>query len=200
MQWEEWHLHRGSLVRWGLYNMKKKYITEGLDFHAMEGQVIPLVTVDEYAAKMGKDSDIVTLSFIVKSETAGNDLVDWFERGYDWVLDASLSEGEIEPNRWLVFVEMNRRSTVPDRIIELIKDLKTLTNLKVSEWTIQVEDEDYEPEEQIIRQVIVCNPNEYKMEKEDELNEMREAAGLAIKPLYDTKDKELKDFIAKAGL
>ena len=156
--------------------MEKKYITEGLDFHAMEGQVIPLVTVDEYAAKMGKDSDIVTLSFIVKSETAGNDLVDWFERGYDWVLDASLSEGEIEPNRWLVFVEMNRLST------------------------IQVEDEDYEPEEQIIRQVIICNPNEYKMEKEDELNEMREAAGLAIKPLYDTKDKELKDFIAKAGL
>jgi hypothetical protein len=84
--------------------------------------------------------------------------------------------------------------------MELIKDLKTLTNLKVSEWTIQVEDEDYEPEEQIIRQVIICNPNEYKMEKEDELNEMREAAGLAIKPLYDTKDKELKDFIAKAGL
>jgi hypothetical protein len=97
--------------------MEKIFLTEGLDFHAMEGQVIPLVTVDEYAAKMGKDSDIVTLSFIVKSEAAGNDLVDWFERGYDWVLDASLSEGEVEPNRWLVFVEMNRRSTVPNIII-----------------------------------------------------------------------------------
>ena len=80
------------------------------------------------------------------------------------------------------------------------QEFEEFTNLKVSEWTIQVEDEDYEPEEQIIRQVIICNPNEYKMEKEDELNEMREAAGLAIKPLYDTKDKELKDFIAKAGL
>jgi hypothetical protein len=29
---------------------------------------------------------------------------------------------------------------------------------------------------------------------------MREVAGLTTKPLYDTKDKELKDFIAKAGL
>jgi hypothetical protein len=137
-QWVEWHRHQVSPEKWGLYNMEKKHITEGLDFHSMEGQVIPLVTVDEYAAKMGKDSDIVTLSFIVKSEAAGNDLVDWFERGYDWVLDASISEGEIEPNRWIVFVEMNRRSTVPNRIIELIKDLKTLTNLKLSKLTMKI--------------------------------------------------------------
>jgi hypothetical protein len=180
---------------------KKIFITEGLDFHDMEGQVIPLVTVDEYAAKMGSDKDVVTLSFIVKSEAAGNDLVDWFERGYDWVLDASISEGEVEPNRWLVFVELNRRSTVPARIIELVKDLKTLTNLKLSEWTVQVEDEDYDPEEQILRQVIICNPNEYKMEeeKEGELNEMREVAGLPTKTIYE-KDSELKDFLSKAGL
>lgn len=180
---------------------KKIFITEGLDFHDMEGQVLPLVTVDEYAAKMGSDSDIVTLSFIVKSESAGNDLVDWFERGYDWVLDASLSDGEIEPNRWLVFVEISRRSTVPKRIIELIKDLKTLTNLKVSEWAVQVEDEEYDPEEQILHQVIICNPNEYKMEKEkeDELNEMRSVAGLSTKTIFE-KDAEIRDFISKAGL
>ena len=180
---------------------QKQFIYEGLDFHDMEGQLEPLVTVDEYAAKMGKDSDIVTLSFIVKSEAAGHDLVDWFERGYDYVLDASVSEGEVSSGKWLVFVEMNRRSTVPNRIIELIKDLKTLTDLKVSEWTVQVDDEDYEPEEQILRQVIICNPNEYKIEKEkeEELNEMREAAGLKTKPIYE-KDTELKDFISKAGL
>lgn len=181
--------------------MEKRIIFEGLDFHDMENQILPLVTVDEYAAKMGEDRDIVTLSFIVKSEAAGNDLVDWFERGYDWVLDASLSEGEVEPNRWLVFVEITRRSTVPSRIVELIKDLKTLTNLKVTEWDVQVDDETYEPDEQILRQVIICNPNEYKIEKEkeDELNEMREVAGLETKPIYE-KDKELKDFISKAGL
>lgn len=180
----------------------KQNIYEGLEFHDMEGQVQPLVTVDEYAAKMGEDKDIVTLSFIVKSEAAGNDLVDWFERGYDWVLDASVSEGEVEVGKWLVFVEINRRSTVPSRIIELIKDLKTLTALKLSEWTIQVDDEDYEPEEHILKQVIICNPNEYKIdqEKEEELNEMREQAGLKTKPIYNSKDAELKDFLSKAGL
>lgn len=179
----------------------KTLITEGLDFQDMEGQIIPTLTVDEYAAKMGSDSDIVTLAFIVKSELAGSDLVDWFERGYDWVLDAQVSDGEIESNRWLVFVELNRRSTVPSRIIELLKDLKTLTNLKITEWTVVVDDEDYEPEEQILKQVIICNPNEYKMKKEEEkeLNEMRIQAGLEHKKLY-TVDSQIKDFISKAGL
>lgn len=178
-----------------------KQLYEGLDYHDMEGQVEPLVTVDEYAAKMGKDSDIVTLAFVVRSKEAGNDLVDWFEKGYDYILDASLSTGEVESGKWLLFVEINRRSTVPERIVEIISDLKTLTNLKLSDWTIKIDDEDYEPEEQILKQVIICNPNEYKIEqeKEEELNEMRNIAGLTNKTIYQ-KDAELKDFISKAGL
>jgi hypothetical protein len=150
---------------------------------------------------MGKDKDIVTLAFVVKSKDAGNDLEEWFEKGYDYVLDASLSDGEVVSGKWLVFVELSRRSTVPERIVELINDLKTLTNLKLSEWSVQVDDEDYEPEEQILKQVIICNPNEYKIEQEqeDELNEMRSIAGLEVKKLFE-KDRELKDFISKAGL
>lgn len=182
---------------------KKILITEGLDFHDMVGQIEPIVTVDEYSAKMGKDSDIVTLSFTVGSEVAGNDLVDWFERGYEWVLDASLSEGEVEVGKYLVFVEMNRRSTVPNRIVELLKDLKTLTNMKLSEWIVEVDGDPHSPDESNLKKVIICNPNEYKLEKEraEELNEMRLRAGIDAKPIYSTeKDSEIKDFLSKAGL
>ena len=94
-------------------------LNEGLDYHDLAGQMLPQVTVDEYAAHMGKDSEIVTLAFTIKNKQAGDDLCDWFERGYDFVLDAQVSEGEISPGRYLVFVEMNRRSSVPSRIIEL---------------------------------------------------------------------------------
>lgn len=182
--------------------MKKNIITEGLDFHDMKGQIDPLVTVDEYAAKMGKDSDIVTLSFTVKSEQAGNDLVDWFERGYEWVLDASLSAGEISDGKYLVFVEMNRRSTVPARLIELLSDLKTLTDMKLSEWTVQIDDEDYQPDEKIMRDILILNPNEYREDEEDsenELNEMRVIAGLDTKQLYE-QDESIRALKAMAGL
>jgi len=30
----------------------------------------------------------------------------WFEKGYDFVVDADRSPGEIKPNRYLVYVEL----------------------------------------------------------------------------------------------
>jgi len=167
-----------------------RILTEGLDYEDMQGQVEPKVTVDEYAAKMGKDKDIVTVTFLVNSKLAGDDLVSWFERGYDFVLDASVSEGEIEPNKYLVFVEMNRRLAVPERIIELLEDLQTLTGLKLKDWTVEVDDETYDADIDILKQVIILNPNEYKIEEEqeEELNEMRTIANLSTKKIHSDNE------------
>jgi hypothetical protein len=180
----------------------KTILNEGLDYHDLEGQMIPTVTVDEYAAHMGNDSEIVTLAFTIKSEAAGNDLVDWFERGYDFVLDAQVSEGEVKPGQYLVFVEMNRRSSVPKRIIELLDDLETLTAIPVKDWTIIVDEEEHSPEEEVLKQVITISPHDYREEvEEEELNEMRERAGLEVKVIHaDKQDAEIKAFKSMAGL
>ena len=182
----------------------KTILNEGLDYHDLEGQMLPVVTVDEYAAHMGEDSEIVTLAFTVKSEAAGNDLADWFERGYDFVLDAQVSEGEVKPGQYLVFVEMNRRSSVPKRIIELLDDLETLTAIPVKDWTVVVDDEEYSPEEDVLKQVITISPHEYRETEEvdeEEINEMRERAGLEVKVLHaDKQDAEIKAFKSMAGL
>jgi hypothetical protein len=182
--------------------MTRRIINEGLDYLDMVDQIEPTVSVDEYSAKMGKDSDIVTLAFTVKSEAAGNDLVDWFERGYDWVLDASLSEGELSPGKYLVFVEMKRRTKVPERIVELIEDLETLTDLKVTEWTVNIDEDEYDADEDLLKQKITISPHEYREENEDEaeLNEMRHRAGLNTVNLHGEPDSELKAFISMAGL
>jgi len=182
--------------------MTRRIINEGLDYLDMVDQIEPTISVDEYSAKMGKDSDIVTLAFTVNSEAAGNDLVDWFERGYDWVLDASLSEGELSPGKYLVFVEMKRRTKVPERIVELIEDLETLTDLKPTEWTVNIDEEDYDADEDVLKQLIPISPHEYREENEDEeeLNEMRHRAGLDTVNLHGEPDSELKAFISMAGL
>jgi len=182
----------------------KTILNEGLEYHDLVGQMLPTVTVDEYAAHMGEDSEIVTLAFTVKSEAAGNDLADWFERGYDFVLDAQVSEGEVKPGQFLVFVEMNRRSSVPKRIIELLDDLETLTAIPVKDWTVVVDDEEYSPEEDVLKQVITISPHEYRETEEvdeEEINEMRERAGLEVKVLHaDKQDAEIKAFKSMAGL
>ena len=200
----EWHLlyHQCNIMT------NKTILNEGLDYHDLEGQMVPTVTVDEYEAHMGTNSEIVTLAFTVKSQAAGNDLADWFERGYDWVLDAQVSEGEIRPGKYLVFVEMNRRSSVPKRIIELLDDLETLTALPVKDWTIVVDDEEHSPEEEILKQVMTISPHDYREteevdeeETEEEINEMRERAGLEVKAIHTGKqDADIKAFKAMAGL
>jgi ABC-type Fe3+-hydroxamate transport system substrate-binding protein len=181
-----------------------KILNEGLDYHDLEGIVIPTVTVDEYAAQMGKDSEIVTMAFIVKNKQAGEDLSDWFERGYDFVLDAQVSDGELSSGKYLVFVEINRRTSVPERIITLLDDLETLTDIPLKDWTVVVDDEEYEPDAEVLKQVITISPHQYREEvepDEEELNEMRERAGLDVKALHaDKQDAEIKAFKSMAGL
>jgi len=174
---------------------------EGLDYHAMVGQVDPKISVDEYAAKMGKDSDIVTLAFKMNSKLAAQDLVGWLEKGYNFILDASVSEGEISPRKYLVFAEMNRRTSVPERIIEVLTDMQTLTDIPITEWTVSVDDEDYDADEEMLKQVIVLSPLEYKKtkEREEELNEYRELSGLPTTKMY-VEDEYIKNLKAMAGM
>ena len=184
----------------------KNIINESLDHMDMEGQIKDVITVDEYAAKMGKDKDIVTITFTTHSKLAAEDLVSWFERGYDFVLDASVSDGEINPGEWLVFVEMDRRSKVPERIITLLSDLETLTGLDLKDWTVKVNGDEYDADQSTLQNVIILNPNKYEEETEeaeevvdDELNEMRVRAGLEVKSVY-TEDEYIKNLQALARI
>lgn len=180
----------------------KQILTEGLDYMDLEGQLEPRISVDEYSAKMGKDSDVVTVAFVVKSEAAGNDLVDWLERGYNFVLDAQLSDGEVRTGKYLVFVEMDRRTTVPARIVEILDDLETLTGLTAKDWTVEIDEEEYDADESILKQKIILSPKDYRVEeeREEELNEMRTVAGLDTVKIHSQQDEELKKFKAIAGL
>jgi hypothetical protein len=143
----------------------------------------------------------VTLTFKTNSKLSAEDLVAWLEIGYDYILDASVSDGEIEPGKWLVFVEMKRRSNIPEKIIQILEDLDTLTDIKAKDYTVTIKDEDYDADVNMLKQVMVLSPNDYKKleDDEEELNEMRQIAGIGRKKIYDV-DEEIRKFISKAGL
>lgn len=177
-------------------------LNENLDYMDMEGQMDDKVSVDEYAAKMGSDSAIVTLSFTVYSELAGQDLVSWFERGYDFVLDASISDGEVEPGKYLVFVEMERRIKVPERICRLLTDLQTLTGYKLKDWTVDIQGDEYDADPEIIGSKMILNPGEYKEahDTDEELNEVRKRAGIEPVTAGYNNDEYIKNLKAMAGM
>lgn len=191
-----------------------KIINETLDYGDFKGELEPTVSVDEYSAKMGKDKDIVTLAFIVNSKLCGEDLTSWLETGYDFILDADVSDGEIDKGQWLVFAEMNRRLSVPEKIIEVLEDLQGLTGYKLDDWKIKVDDKIYKADKDSLKNVLQLSPKEYarlkrKEEKEEkaeeELNQMRDLANLE-RPIDSEieqpapMDNELKEFVNRAGL
>lgn len=153
-------------------------LNESLEYLDMQGHVTPVLGIDEYQSKIGEDSDIIVLSFLVSGEAVGNDLVDWLERGYEWIIDADISPGEVLDRKFMVFAEMNRRTSAPRRIIEALEDLETLTGLKVSDWKVKIDGEKYPAEEKTIQKHVVLNPNQYRAQEQEELNEWREIAGL----------------------
>jgi hypothetical protein len=85
--------------------------------------------IDSYASKMGSDQDIVVLSFTVESQKPAEDLVNFCERGYEFVLDADSTPGELNDGKYKVFVELERNRHVPEQIMELLDGVGKLTEI-----------------------------------------------------------------------
>jgi hypothetical protein len=179
----------------------KENLTESLKYLDMENQVFPIVGIDKYDSRIGDNSEFITLDFTVKNKKCGEDLCDWFERGYDCVIDADTSPGEVAKRKYLVFVEISRRTSFPRDVMKMIDDLQTLTGLESSEWQIKIADEIYPASADIIKEHIALSPHEYRQahESELELNEWREIAGLE-NPKPAVKDEALLAFQRQAGI
>ena len=85
--------------------------------------------VDSYKSKMGNDEDIVVVSFSVMEQQAAKDLVDFIEKGYNFVLDADSTPGEIDQGYYKVFVEMERNPKIAAQVSELLDGVGKLAEV-----------------------------------------------------------------------
>jgi hypothetical protein len=173
---------------------------EALSYKDMEGLMKPTVHVDEFSSKMGDDDDIIVISFFVRDERAAKDLMSWFEKGYDFVIDADRSPGEIKPNRYLVYVEIRRRSTAGAQVEILIDDLGTLTEFTTEDWTMHYRGKEVPFSRDEFDRLVPLSPKAYRERYDEELNEMRIAAGIETKRIYDPKDRALQAIQTAAGI
>ena len=172
---------------------------EALEYKDMVGMMKPTIHVDEFAAKMGDDDDIIVISFFVRSQQAARDLVNWFEKGYDWVMDADQSPGEINPGRYLVYVEIRRRSSAGRWVADMIDDLGTLTEFTPQDWTMHYDGESYPFSQEEFDRLVPLSPKEYRSRKEQDLNEMRSAAGIEPKQIFD-REQDIRQLQSAAGI
>ncbi len=182
-----------------MHNKTSNKLLENLQYKDLDGMLKPTIHVDEFSSKMGDDEDIIVISFFVRNKSAARDLVSWFEKGYDFVLDADMSPGEIKPNRYLVYIEMRRRSSSPKNVEELLDDLGTLTEFEPSDWIMTYQGKEYPWSEETFAQKVPLSPKQYVAATENDLNEMRVAAGIETKKIHEVTP-ELRALQAAAGI
>jgi hypothetical protein len=178
----------------------RQQLKEGLGYKDMEGMMKPTIHIDEFTSKMGEDADVIVVSFFVRDKQAAKDLMHWFEKGYDFVLDADTSPGEIKPNRYLVYIEMRRRNAAPRQIEEILDDLSTLTEYDSDEWTMVYKKKRHNWSPETFAELVPLTPNEYRQSIEGDLNEMRIAAGIDTKSIYTTVSRDLQSLQSAAGI
>lgn len=117
--------------------------------------------VDGYKSKMGSDKDIVVLSFTVESEDPAKDLVEFIEKGYDFVLDADASPGELEDGKYKVFVEIERNRRISEQILEILSGIKNLA--EVDNWKFRYYKgfHSLDANDQNLKETIPSNKNDY---------------------------------------
>ena len=163
--------------------MQDSNINEGLEHSDLKRLVHPELHIDAYKSKMGRDEDIVVVSFKITGREPAEDLVNFIEKGYEWVIDADVSSGEMDDGDYLVFVECDRTKSVPDDIVTMLEDVMNLTEQKMSDWRLMFRSstEEFEITADNIRNNVPLTSQDYlRRFGTKELDEMRTAAGVAV--------------------
>jgi hypothetical protein len=165
---------------------KYQQFNEGLEQSDLARLVHPKLHIDEFKSKMGDDADIIVLSFKVNGKEPATDLMNFIEKGYEFVLDSDVSAGELDDGEYLVFAEIERQSEAPEQIVGLLEDILNLTDQDIDDWKFQYRksstEHDINPKE--IASVVPTTPEEYdakfgesdkesdNIESDDEIGDM----------------------------
>jgi len=102
-------------------------LNESLHADDLKNLVKPVFEIDSFKSKIGNDEDICVLSFTVDHEDPAKDLENFFEMGFNFVLDSDVTSGETDDGTYRVYVELERGRHVTDQIFEIAEGVKKLT-------------------------------------------------------------------------
>jgi len=171
---------------------------EGLEQGDLKRLVHNELHIDEFKSKLGDDQDVVVISFKVAGKEPAQDLVNFIEKGYDWVIDADVSSGEMDDGDYIVFIECDRDEKIAERVVEMMSDIMNTTEQKASEWRVRYHTghEDHELSLDSLRALIPSSPEAYRekfpekddeeakdddKEHSDDLDKLKSAAGVKVK-------------------
>ena len=124
--------------------------------------VSEIFTVDSYKSKMGQDKEIAVLAFEVQDQEPAKDLMNFIEKGYDFVLDADISTGENPKGKYNVFVEMERNRHLPKNISDLLEEVSIITGIENWKYRYYKNFESMNFNEDSANEIIPLNSGDYE--------------------------------------
>lgn len=141
----------------------------------LAGTILPDVSIDEFEPKAGDDKDVIVIAFHLVDEDPANDLNTFIQRGFIDTLDVEVSPSTDEEGRYLVFVEMSRNDTFPNKFQALLKDIENVSGKNI-DWKVKpyLSDTVYKFNDPELYNFIILTPEEYVPKDEFKMKEMAE--------------------------
>lgn len=137
-------------------------LNEGLRPEDLKEMVLNIFEVDSFRSKMGEDQDVCVVSFKVKDRSPAKDLMEFIEKGYEFVLDADVSSGEDNRGEYSVFVEISRTPKLSEQIKELTYGVEKLTGIDDFKFKYYKEGRVHEATEENFKNYIPSSTGEYQ--------------------------------------
>lgn len=157
-------------------------LREGLEQGDLKRLVHPEMHVDDFKSKLGRDEDVVVISLKVTGKEPATDIVNFVEKGYEWVIDADVSSGEMDDGDYIVFIECDREPVVAANVMALMQDLMNLTEQDLSDWKVHYRNgREHELTEKNLQDMIPKTPSEYRQQfGHQEIDKLKAAAGVKV--------------------
>lgn len=144
-----------------MQNKQHQQLNEGLRSNDLKEMIFPTFEIDTFKSKMGEDRDVCVVSFTVKDRAPAKDLMEFIEKGYNFVLDADVSSGENSKGEYSVFVELNRTPNIVDEIKELCYGVEKLAGIDNFKFTYHKDTKEYDMNESSLSSIIPKTPADY---------------------------------------
>lgn len=149
--------------------------------------------IDSFSSKMGSDKDIVTLSFSLKEKAPAEDLMNFLERGYGFILDADVTSGEQSDGTYKVFVELARERDVHEHILEIVDGVKSLADMDSFKFRYYKNWRSQDLTQESLEEFVPNDPNNYGIKvQESRMESYKEFFNKSFLDQIDLKENLLK--------
>lgn len=142
----------------------------------LAGTVLPDVSIDEFEPKAGDEKDVIVVAFYLNDEDPAEDLNTFIQRGFIDTLDVEVSPNTDEEGRYLVFVEMSRDDTFPNKFQALLKDVGNLTG--DMDWEVRTylaDGQSFKYNDPELFNYLILQPEAYVSKDEFKMQDMKES-------------------------